>query len=1119
MEGRKLKDHVIQVYQAIKQVLSYGERENLFKSLQDYKQCHQVDQLALELCKLCTSLERLDIVRNIWIQIIHQPLSEFNQILKEHPFLKSDQQSLLNVDQFSRESQLISHTGELLDENNQRGLTYMFKVHNTEDISAGFCIRGGLEHGLGIYISGIEAGSAAEESGLKIGDKILEVNNISFYRLPSSTAINVLTGSKQLKLIVERTGRIPEWRLSRERTVWFDCQNRKLTHGVYEELDKANFFRGIDVNIPERCVTLSNITEDEDLGFNIRGGNEYRLGIFVSKVNSNSRAELSGIQTGDQITDVNGISFDNISHANAVETLKAHTHLIVSLRDVGRYPAYKEICAEYTWTSTTDGVASYYEGERLIERKLSDTWIESNFHKKKKSLHLRVPVEITSHQTENGIVDSLHPDIYLPENVSHPSLSIHSDVSSDEDSFIKPVDTWIRRAGHSNPTFQPDDMGDNSTIDSRSVQDNSSSDDQSGIQGQYTVTMDDILRKKEIERHTNPKLNIYEYMIHKSDAGSGKEIGRKSVERYIFDDHVKSNTSLHGNDRDDIRSETLSRESLVIDDDDDTQSYHSTPTFSTFAKTSFENKHVSLTSLNDWRKSVESLNIDNSAHLMDETSNHRESNTEDFDNKRKEEDFSGEEDNFPISVVPGSVYTTQESRYRKREDNKSKNSRYKSTSVDRMTNRDKINPEFTQVRLYEIMNESTDDPSDGQNIMNVENDTESVVSLQSGDDLTSSVNKLNIKDNNLITDHGSQSELYETWSLDNMNSQTELVMHDFDRKIQNLENRKSELGMYEMYNMSSKEDLPVKTPAKKERRGSRIKLSRKKSTDLPNKRSSWKILQKKIRSGLFKRSTGNNETERKADFIWSKYNPNTFDEHGLELLETSAMELFDPDEVITIIRHVKNYHEDHNVGRLVDYLLIAIDIPEKILLLKDVRKVIYKFDMCHFDELVKQFEIDAYEKLSTSVHQQLNHDKRGKPRKHILEPETDDFGHFYIKPTTKQKEKEQEIQSYEENSLYHEQYGKDIIVTQVPKHKPMLGLCISGGVEYKQQPQIKVDEVIEGGAAAEDPRIQRGMTIVAIDDTDLRQATHTDAILALKKSFSNKRTNTMMIVLTDSVTC
>lgn len=57
---------------------------------------------------------------------------------------------------------------------------------------------------------------------------------------------------------------------------------KKVTTGEYEEYGAANYFRGIDVDIPERCVTSSNVTDEEDLGLNIRGGNEYRLGIYVS---------------------------------------------------------------------------------------------------------------------------------------------------------------------------------------------------------------------------------------------------------------------------------------------------------------------------------------------------------------------------------------------------------------------------------------------------------------------------------------------------------------------------------------------------------------------------------------------------------------------------------------------------------------------------------------------------------------------------------------------------------------------------------------------------------------------------------------------------------------------
>ncbi|XP_052100288.1 uncharacterized protein LOC127734453 isoform X2 [Mytilus californianus] len=1135
MEGRKLKDHIIQLYQSIKQVLSNEERQFLYKSLKEYKGCHDTDKLALQLCRLCTSSENVEIVRFVWTEIIHGQSAEFDQILKEYPVEQfQNQQIILKADNLRREKPFKSHTGRLFDEDSPTGNLHLIKIHKAEDNNIGFCIRGGLEHGLGVYVSGVDQGSAAEESTLQIGDKILEANNISLQRLPSSSAVKVLTGSNQLKLLVERTGMIPEWRLSRERTVWYDCQMKKVTNGEYEEYGATNYFRGIDVDIPERCVTSSNVTDEEDLGLNIRGGNEYRLGIYVSIVEEGSKADKTGIQIGDQIINVNGIPFDNISHAHAVETLNSDTHLIITLRDVGRFPVYKEIYAEYTWTGTSapEGTGSIYGGEKLIERKLPDTWIEPDGHKKRKNLHLRVPVEVISTHDQHDGTDPLHQKIYLPEGdeISH-GYQHGSSSNSESQSLIrsdsidmKPVDTWIRGSGHTNPTFQPDDMGDNSSASS-------------GTYGDYTVTMEDIIAK-----NNNRKLNIYESMHHKSednvDGGSMKNSGRKSVEKYIFDDDLESLTgtgSKQGSVRldvndDDIRSETISRHSLDIDDDE-SQNYLSSSTFSSFTQNSQQNKMISLT---DWKQSVESI----VPHMEADSTEMRESHSDDIDEKsdQSSSDDNEKEENFSISIVPGSAYKTnvKESRYRKKEDSRPKSSKFNfNINKTRYSSTESLQQKQGQMTMYGITSESTDDPNNQTtNNLNDETANNFMNSLhyrdfQNDNELSQGVNNINIIDSSTRKQkrsHGTspvenldQGELYETRSQDDINSQTTLVLHDFDRHIQNLEDRKKDLGMFEMSNLTA-EESESKEPSTKERRGSLFKIARMKSKDMGAKRSSWKIIKNKIRSGLFKK-TAHGDNEKRADFVWSKYNPNTYDEDGMGQLEKSARELFDPDEVVAIIKYIKNYHDDHDVDSLVEYLVVHIDIPEKILLLKDVRQVIYKFDMYHFDELVKQIEIENYEKLSSNVHQKLNREKRGKPKKHILHPETDEFGHFYIKPTKQNESREQEIQSNAEDDKYIEKYGRDIIVSHVSKQKDMLGLCVSGGVECKRQPQIKVEEVLEDGAAADEPRIQPGMIVLAIDDTDLREATHTDAILTLKKSFKDKKKSTMTIILTDSVMC
>ena len=52
----------------------------------------------------------------------------------------------------------------------------------------------------------------------------------------------------------------------------------------------------------------------------------------VFRVDKNGLAEKNGVRVGDQIIDVNGIPFDNITHVHAVEVLKDKKHLILTLR-------------------------------------------------------------------------------------------------------------------------------------------------------------------------------------------------------------------------------------------------------------------------------------------------------------------------------------------------------------------------------------------------------------------------------------------------------------------------------------------------------------------------------------------------------------------------------------------------------------------------------------------------------------------------------------------------------------------------------------------------------------------------------------------------------------------
>ncbi|KAJ8416149.1 hypothetical protein AAFF_G00381710 [Aldrovandia affinis] len=218
-------------------------------------------------------------------------------------------------------------------------------VDKSADGRLGFSVRGGSEHGLGVFVSKVEDESTAEQAGLCVGDKLVEVNGISFESITMSSAVKVLTGNNRLRMVIRRVGKVPGIRYSKEKVTWVDLIHRRM---VVEECGNTPSVSSSDSAL-RRIIHLFTTSDDYCLGFNIRGGREFGLGIYVSKLDPGGLAELHGIKMGDQILSANGVSFESISHSSAVEVLKSHTHIMMTIKEVGRYPAYKEMVAEYSW--------------------------------------------------------------------------------------------------------------------------------------------------------------------------------------------------------------------------------------------------------------------------------------------------------------------------------------------------------------------------------------------------------------------------------------------------------------------------------------------------------------------------------------------------------------------------------------------------------------------------------------------------------------------------------------------------------------------------------------------------------------------------------------------------
>ncbi|XP_069508634.1 rap guanine nucleotide exchange factor 6 isoform X3 [Ambystoma mexicanum] len=81
-----------------------------------------------------------------------------------------------------------------------------------------------------------------------------------------------------------------------------------------------------------RQITLLKPSRESPLHFSFLGGSDRGFGIFVESVESASRAAEAGFKRGDQIMEVNGQNFENITYAKALEILKNNTHLSITVK-------------------------------------------------------------------------------------------------------------------------------------------------------------------------------------------------------------------------------------------------------------------------------------------------------------------------------------------------------------------------------------------------------------------------------------------------------------------------------------------------------------------------------------------------------------------------------------------------------------------------------------------------------------------------------------------------------------------------------------------------------------------------------------------------------------------
>ncbi|XP_069368714.1 protein scribble homolog isoform X27 [Paralichthys olivaceus] len=187
----------------------------------------------------------------------------------------------------------------------------------------------------GIFISRVSEEGPAARAGIKVGDKLLEVNGVDLNEAEHHTAVEALRSS----------GASVSMSVLRERMV--EPENAITTTPLRPEDDyfpRERRSSGIAFNMepslsgPRQRLSTSLFRNDKGLGFSIAGGKgstAYRTGdtgIYISRIAEGGAAHRdSTLRVGDRVISINGVDMTEARHDQAVALLTGTSPTIALL--------------------------------------------------------------------------------------------------------------------------------------------------------------------------------------------------------------------------------------------------------------------------------------------------------------------------------------------------------------------------------------------------------------------------------------------------------------------------------------------------------------------------------------------------------------------------------------------------------------------------------------------------------------------------------------------------------------------------------------------------------------------------------------------------------------------
>lgn len=209
---RKISENVRELHTALTKVLNNEERTFLIQSLNQYQREKNVNSLVLTLKSVLNTPKKREVYPILWQIIPHNDQEIFHHLWHggfEAPRQRTNSKSPARSPKNLRRTPTSSSLPDNLNRHASDSgidLPNMTQFHSSHDAKYpvkrltlkrhansgfGFCIRGGAEHGVGLYVSSVDESSVSEKEGLLPGDHIIQVNGTKFDGLTHAQAVKV----------------------------------------------------------------------------------------------------------------------------------------------------------------------------------------------------------------------------------------------------------------------------------------------------------------------------------------------------------------------------------------------------------------------------------------------------------------------------------------------------------------------------------------------------------------------------------------------------------------------------------------------------------------------------------------------------------------------------------------------------------------------------------------------------------------------------------------------------------------------------------------------------------------------------------------------------------------